>query len=286
MHDVAIIGAGTLGGAVAHRLARRDVVSAICLVDDAGSIAAGKALDIAQAAPIESFSTRVTGTTDIAAAASASIVVIADRAAGDEWPADAIEEALLLLKRLSGSAAKPLILCAGAGHRELVERGARELGVPRARLFGSAPEALASAIRSAVAMESGGSPHDVALTVLGIPPSHAVVPWDDATIGGLSAARLLDPPARRRLEADIAHGAALWPPGPHALAAAAVKAINIVFGGSRQVMSCFVAPDDSAGRRTRAAAFPTRLGRSGVERVDVPPLTTHDRVALDNGIML
>lgn len=284
MHDVAIIGAGELGGSVAHRLATCDVVSTICLVDEAGSIAAGKALDIMQAAPIERFATRVTGATDIAAATGASIVVIADHAAGGEWPGGGeVEEALLLLKRLSGVAANALILCAGAGHRELIERGARELGASRTRLFGSAPEALASAVRSAVAIESGASPRDVALTVLGIPPSHAVVPWEDATIGGLSAVRLLDARARRRLEA---HVTGLWPPGAHALAAAAVKAIDIVLGRSRQVMSCFIAPDDSAGRRTRAAAFPTRLGRDGVDRVEVPPLTTHDRVALDNAIML
>jgi malate dehydrogenase len=280
MHDVAIIGAGELGGAVAHRLATRAVVSTICLVDEAGSIAAGKALDIMQAAPIERFATRVAGATDIAAAVGASIVVIADLAAGVER---SIDDGLLLLKRLIASDAKPLILCAGADHRELVERGARELGVPRTRLFGSAPEALASAVRSAVATESGGSPRDVALTVLGVPPSHAVVPWEEATIGGLSAVRLLDTPARRRIHAQVAR---LWPPGPHALAAAAVKAIDIMFGGSRQVMSCFVAPDDSGGRRTRAAAFPTRLGRDGVDRVEVPPLTTHDRVALDNAILL
>ena len=283
MLDVAIVGAGELGGSVAHRLAACDVVSTICLVDEAGSIAAGKALDIMQAAPIQRFAARVAGATDIAAALGASIIVIADRAAGGASPGSEIEEALLLLKRICGSTAKPLILCAGAGHRELVERGARELGVSRTRLFGSAPEALASAVRSVVAIEAGVSPRDVALTVLGIPPSRAVVPWEDATIGGLSAVRLLDTPAQRRLEARVPQ---LWPPGPHALAAAAVKAIDILFGGSRQVMSCFVAPDDSAGRRTRAAAFPARLGRGGVEHVETPPLTTRDRVALDNAVLL
>jgi len=282
MHEVAILGAGELGGAIAHRLAARGVVSTVCLVDGAGSVAAGKALDIMQAAPIERFATRVAGSPDRASAIGAHIVVIADHAAGGEWTQEEAD-ALLLLKGLSGSKAAPVILCAGAGHRELVERGAREVGVPRMRVFGSAPEALASAVRSVVAIESDGSPLDVALTVLGIPPSRAVVPWEDATIGGLSALRLLTTPALRRIEAQVP---GLWRPGPHALAAAAVKAIEIVLGRSRQVMSCFVAPDDSAGRRTRAAAFPTRLGREGIERVDIPTLNTRDRVALDNAIML
>jgi malate dehydrogenase len=283
MHEVAIIGAGELGGAIAHRLATCGVVSTVCLVDGAGSIAAGKALDIMQAAPIERFATRVSGSADVAAVTGAHIVVIADHAAGGEWMD---EDALLLLKGLSGSKAAPLILCSGAGHRELIERGVREAGVPRTRLFGSAPEALASAIRSIVAIESGGSPLDVALTVLGIPPLHTIVPWEDATIGGLSAVHTLDTPARRRIERNVAEAEGVWPPGPHALAAAAVKAIEIVLGRSRQVMSCFVGPDDSAGRRMRAAAFPTRLGREGIERVEIPQLNTHDRVAFDNAIML
>ena len=41
---------------------------------------------------------------------------------------------------------------------------------PRARLIGSAPEALVSAITAIVAMEAGCSPREVMLTVLGAPP--------------------------------------------------------------------------------------------------------------------
>ena len=61
MQDVAIIGAGELGGALAHVLARRDVASTIRLIDETGGVAAGKALDIMQSAPIERFATRVVG---------------------------------------------------------------------------------------------------------------------------------------------------------------------------------------------------------------------------------
>ena len=53
MRDIAIIGAGELGGATAHALARSHVATAVLLVDDRGRVAEGKALDIMQAAPIE-----------------------------------------------------------------------------------------------------------------------------------------------------------------------------------------------------------------------------------------
>lgn len=68
MEDIAIIGAGDLGGALADALARLDIAAAIRLIDDAGAVAEGKALDIMQAGPIEGFSTAVSGSSDLAAA--------------------------------------------------------------------------------------------------------------------------------------------------------------------------------------------------------------------------
>src|SRR5205807_2495976 len=98
MLDVAIIGAGELGGELAHVLARRGAVRAIRLIDESGRVAAGKALDIAQAAPVEQFATKMTGSADMNAAAGASVIVVADRfGASGEWQG---EEGLALLRRL------------------------------------------------------------------------------------------------------------------------------------------------------------------------------------------
>ena len=149
MRRVAIIGAGELGGAAAHLVARHDLVQSITLVDETGRVAAGKALDIAQAAPIEGFATELSGSTDVSRAAGAAIVVIADRVGGGEWQG---EDGWLLLKRLTQTASGAVIVCAGAAQRELVDRGVRELRFTRARLFGSAPEALAAGARALVAL--------------------------------------------------------------------------------------------------------------------------------------
>jgi malate dehydrogenase len=280
MPDVAIIGAGELGGSIAQFAAVRDVVREIRLIDEAGQVAAGKALDLTQSSALAGFATRVSAATDLTAAAGAAVIVLADRADDREWQE---EDALLVFKRLIHLGGSPVILCAGAGHRGLVERGVREIDLNRARVLGSAPEALASAVRAIVALETSGSPRDVALTVLGVPPDHVVIPWEDVTIGGLAAVRVLDEPARRRTVARIGR---LWPPGPRALAAAAREAIAAIVGGSRHVMSAFVGPDDSGGRRRRASALPVRLGPDGIVRVDLPSLSEHDRVALDNATLL
>jgi malate dehydrogenase len=280
MPEVAIIGAGPVGGELAFLLGRKDTAHSVTLIDGFGQVAAGKALDIMQSSPIESFSTRVSGATDLMSAAGASVVVVADRFDAGEWQG---EDGLMLLRRVVHLGGSAIIVCAGPSHHELVERGRRELGIPRQRIIGSAPEALASAVCALTALEANRSPADVALTVLGRPPRHIVIPWEDATIGGFAAARVLDAPARRRLTARTAH---LWPPGPFALAAAAAKAIAALLGRSRRTMSVFVAPDDSSGKRTRTAALPARLGPEGMEGVELPELSVHDQVALDNAWLL
>ena len=86
MREVAIVGAGELGGLVAHALARLNATNVVRLIDDNGRVAEGKALDISQAAPVEGFATAVAGSTDLSSAAGAGIVVIADRVGGPGSP--------------------------------------------------------------------------------------------------------------------------------------------------------------------------------------------------------
>ena len=280
MRSVAIVGAGELGGTIAHALARRDVAGAITLVDDSGRVASGKALDIAQAAPVEGFATQLSGTTDLSNVAGAAVVVVADRVGGSEWQG---EDALMLLERLRQFAATGVVVCAGASARELVDRGVRERRMSRARLFGTAPEALAGGARALIALALNGSPRDVSLSVLGVPPTHIVIPWEEVTVGGFALTRLVDEPVRRRL---IAKTPALWPPGPHALAAAAVKTIEAMAGRHRQLISVFAAPDASASGATRTAALPVRLDATGIRDVVMPELSAMDRVALGNAMEL
>jgi len=280
MQSVAIIGAGELGGLLAHALARRNVAPHIYLIDDNGRAAQGKALDIAQAAPVEGFASHVSGTADTAVAAGAAIVAIADPFGSAPL---AGEPALLLLKQLRQFAPRALFICADASHRELIDRGVRELHMDRLQLIGSAPEALVAAVRALVAVETRHLASDVALTAIGVPPGHIVVPWEDATIGGFGLTRLLSEPERRRLDSRLK---ALWPPGPYALAAAAAKAIDVVLRRSERLVTCFVGPDDRAGTRMRTAAFPVRLADTGVIDVVLPEMSVRERVQLDNAVLL
>jgi malate dehydrogenase len=278
MRDIAIVGAGELGGALAHVLARRDACANVCLIDDQGRIAEGKALDLMQAAPLERFTTRVTGSPDLLHAAGADIVIVADRAGQSEWSG---EEGLRLIRHLGEIVPSAIVLCAGASHGALVDRAARELHLDSRRIFGTAPEALAAGARALVALMLNASPRDIALTVVGNPPDHTIIPWESAAHAGLPILRQIDEPSRRRVSARIA---ALWPPGPHALAACAASAVDGIFGRTRAIVSCLVAPGNTALRRSRTAAIPVRLSLRGIEAVSLQ-LSVVDQVAFENATL-
>ena len=153
------------------------------LIDEKAAVAAGKALDLMQAGPICRSDTRVEGSADLAAASGAAAIVIADRVdSADEWGG---EQGLDLLRRLGrgGFLDRSVVICAGASQRALMQQGFDELGLPRRRVIGSAPEALAATARALVAIEARAASNQVALTVIGRPDKF-VIPWSDASVGG------------------------------------------------------------------------------------------------------
>ena len=76
MSKVTVIGAGNVGATVANVLAHKDIVNEIILLDIAGDLARGKALDTWQQAPIDYYSTRLIGTDDYSHTSNSDIVVI------------------------------------------------------------------------------------------------------------------------------------------------------------------------------------------------------------------
>jgi len=272
-----ILGAGDIGGATARQLAAIDLVSRIILVDDLANVAAGKALDIAQSAPVDRYHTAIGGTADVAAVVGAAVIIIADRAAQPvtEWKE---EGGLALVRSASGLNLQAPIVCAGTAQASLIERGVNELGVSRLRLFGSAPEALRSAVVAIVALEAGAAPSDISLSVLGKPPQQIIVPWDEAAIGGRTATRVLSAAQLARLDARIAR---LWPPGAYALAAATTRIVRSALTRTPRVHAALVAVTRDEGAPGRSAMMPITLQPSGIATLVPPALSARDRVRFD-----
>ena len=69
---IALIGAGMIGGTLAHLAAMRELGD-IVLFDIAEGIPQGKALDISQCGPIDGFDAKLKGTNDYADIAGADV---------------------------------------------------------------------------------------------------------------------------------------------------------------------------------------------------------------------
>jgi malate dehydrogenase len=278
MPFIAIVGCGALGGALAHTLAGRDRIGEVRLVDPAGAMAQGKALDIQQSGPVEQFSTRLTHADAWAAVAGAEVVVIADDGASSREHGG--EAGLSVLREVVKSAGSSPLLFAGASQRELIARAANELKVARKRLIGSAPLALESAVRalSGVLLDTSGV--DVSLRIVGVPPQAAVVAWEEGTASALPISSQL---AAHQIAALNGKLRTLWPPGPYALASAATRVVEGLLGRSRRRFSCFVALDRGP-LRDAVVAMPIEVGLEGVRRVIEPKLTRQEQTLLENAI--
>ncbi len=280
MTTVAIIGAGELGGAIACAIAARDYMGRVLLVDAAGKVAAGKALDIQQSGPVTGFHTTLDGTDDMSRVTGCNVCVVADRVgqSSSEWQG---EEGLAMLTRLSPYLGDAPIVFAGASQAPLLSLAAREARLPRARLIGSCPEALISAVRAIVAMEAQCGPEEVSLTVLGTPPAGFVVLWSEASIGGYALERVLTQVQLARLEARCAR---LWPPGAYALGAAASRVTEAILHSLRRSFSILTLLGGEFGVRNRVGALPAVLGSAGVVQTRVPALTTRERVLVETAL--
>jgi malate dehydrogenase len=72
---IALIGAGNIGGTLAHLIGLKELGDVV-LFDIAGGVAAGKALDIMQSGPVDGFDSHMAGTSDYAAIKGADVVIV------------------------------------------------------------------------------------------------------------------------------------------------------------------------------------------------------------------
>ena len=273
----AIVGAGPLATALASTLAARGRVRHLRVIDDAGTVAAGKALDVSQSTPVLGTDVSIEATADLAAAADADVILIADAhgTPAVEWEG---EIGLALIGRLAAANARAPIVCVGARQASLVERGVTEARLPWTRILGSASIAFDAAARAIVAAAAGTAARAVSLALAGLPPSRLVVGWSASSIEGAPAETRLAPGA---LAAATRHLTAAWPPGPFALATAAAVLLEHLDEASPAPLPAMVA---TPAQGHRAAIALVRLGPSGVLQAAEPVLSPYERIALDNAI--
>ena len=274
MTVIHVVGAGELGATLARRLAERELARRILLVDPEVSRAKGKALDIAQAGPVESFDVAIEAVADFSSLGGADLWIVADPPELETATGERVAD---LARALLAAAGGATIVVAGAtAATPLVSALVARHPAPD-RVLGSAPVAYAAALRRAIAERLGVEPREVTLPLLGLPPGDVVVPHSSVLVGGAPVVGFSAVALRQSL--GVLRGRVL---GPVALAAAAVRVTQALQGSRPSVLSVTVPLRGEYGHKGIALATPAGLAGGRVVSVVEHALDPVDRVALDS----
>ncbi|MDB5693149.1 MAG: mdh [Alphaproteobacteria bacterium] len=187
---IALIGAGMIGGTLAHLAAIKEMGD-IILVDVAEGIPQGKALDLAQAGPVEGYDVTLTGTQDYAEIAGADVcIVTAGIARKPGMSRDDLLGINLKVMKAVGEGIKAhapdsFVICITNPLDAMVWALREFCGLPHHRVVGMAGVLDSARFRHFLAEEFGVSVEDVSAFVLGGHGDTMVPVPAYSTVGGI-----------------------------------------------------------------------------------------------------
>lgn len=288
---VTIVGAGNVGATCAQRIAEAGLAD-VYLVDVVEGLAAGKALDIAQAAPIVGHGSLVEGGVEYAPAAGSEVVVITAGIA--RKPGMSREDLLATNGRIAREVvenvtrhAPDAILLMVSNPLDVTTYIAQEVsGLPRERVFGMAGVLDSARFRTFIAQEIGCAAADVTAMVLGGHGDSMVPLPRHATVSGIPIGELL-PPARiedivERTRNGGAELVGLLKTGSafQAPAAAVTQMVAAILRDENRILPASVRLQGEYGLDDVFVGVPVRLGKGGVEEIIELDLSEQELKAL------
>jgi len=288
---VTVVGAGHVGATCAQRLVEGDIAD-VYLVDIADGLAAGKALDLAQAAPLVGHSRRIAGGTTYEPAAGSDVVVITagvPRKPGmsrDDLLATNGKIITAIVEQVSAHAPDAIIIMVTNPLDVTTHIAMQVSGLPRERVMGMAGALDTARFRCFIGMELGCAARDVQAMVLGGHGDSMVPLAGSATVGGVPITRLIDP---GRLEEIIQRtrdggaeivglmkiGSAFYAPS-----AGVVDMVASILRDQGRVLPVSTLLRGEFGIEDTFVGVPVRLGAGGVEQIIECGLSNGEMAAL------
>ena len=288
---VSVIGAGQVGATTAHLLMLKGVAD-IVLVDVVDGLAAGKALDLLQAAAIEDSPAQVTGTTDYAAIAGSRLVVVtAGLARKPGMSRDdllAANAAIIgpIAEHIARFAPQAVVLVVTNPLDVMTALVLKRTGFPRQRVLGMAGVLDTGRLRAFVASRLQAPPDQVQAMVLGSHGDLMVPLTASITVNGRPLTALLDGQELDRLLARARDGGAeivsllKTSSAYYAPASGVAQMAQAILRDEHRTLPASVWLAGEYGLSEVCIGVPVELAAQGVARIVEAPLSDDDRRAL------
>jgi len=288
---LAVIGGGNVGATCALEAARAGIPEVV-IVDIVEGLAAGKALDLAESAPVNGFLCRLTGTTDYAAISGADVVVVTAGLARKPGMSrdDLVRKNSAITREVAGEikrhAPESVVIVVTNPLDVMAYVMLKATGFPRRRVIGMAGVLDAARFASFIADELACNVRDVQAMVLGGHGDSMVPLVQYTTVSGIPVDRLLALDAIERLiqrtrggggeiVALLKTGSAFYAPG-----AGAFKMARAVLMNSKRILPASVWAQGEYGLSDVFVGLPVKLGAHGVERIIELELADAESAAL------
>jgi malate dehydrogenase len=296
-NKIALIGAGNIGGTLAHLIGLKELGDVV-LFDVFGGVAAGKALDIMQSGPVDGFDADMSGGSDYSTIAGSDVVIVT--AGFPRQPGMSRDDLLTKNAGVIAQVAEGIkthcpnafVIVITNPLDVMVWVMQQKSGLPKERVVGMAGVLDSSRFRLFLAQEFNVSVEDVTAFVLGghgdtmVPLTRystvAGIPIPDLIKMGWTTQERIDAICERTANGGgeivklLEKGSAFYAP-----AASAIAMAEAYLKDKKRVLPCAVKLDGEYGLHDLYVGVPVVIGKNGVERIIEVDFVPAEKVAFE-----
>jgi len=294
---VTVVGAGNVGATCAHWIASHELADVV-LIDILDSVAKGKALDLAEAAPVMKYDLKLTGGSDYALSANSDVVVIT---AGVPRKKDPVtgqfpsrDDLVRTNQKIVGDVAREvakyspnaILIIVSNPLDAMCHVALNESGFPANRVIGQAGSLDTARYKSFIAEALNVSVRDVHGLVLGGHGDEMVPLPRHTSVAGIPIRELL---AEDKLQAIIERtrkgggeivglvGVSAW----YAPAAGTVEMVEAIIRDQKRVIPSAVLLNGQYGYDGLFVGVPVVIGKDGIEKIIEMELNDEEKAMLE-----
>ncbi|MEM9438359.1 MAG: malate dehydrogenase [Pseudomonadota bacterium] len=297
---IALIGAGNIGGTLAHLAALKELGDVV-LFDIAEGLPEGKSLDIAESGPSEGFDAAMTGTQSYEDIAGADVCIVTAGVARKPGMSrdDLLGINLKVMKSVGEGIAQhapdAFVICITNPLDAMVWALREFSGLPHNKVCGMAGVLDSARFRHFLSLEFNVSMRDVTAFVLGghgdtmVPLTRystvAGIPLPDLVEMGWTTQERLDEIVQRTRDGGaeivglLKTGSAFYAP-----ATSAIEMAVAYLNDQKRLLPCAAYCDGEYGLKGMYVGVPTVIGAGGVERIVDIKLDKAEKAMFDNSV--